>query len=195
MCVHAIKVKLNGCYLTEVSLSSVFACVKYDLSNVYRQYAKLYIILRVDQQHFMILFLASQIVSTEQKFLGFMFSHDFFSLDISRTIRIFSLSSGFIQESRQASFFCFSIKRFTCEAIYFLFISLEISVLFQQTSNMASADWINKDHIIIGKTLTDNDVSHLATISGFTLQQVRDWHARFLVSTPNQIVSFAVYVF
>ena len=35
-----------------------------------------------------------------------------------------------------------------------------------------------------GKTLSDADVSELSTLSGFTPQQVREWHAGFLVSPP-----------
>ena len=34
----------------------------------------------------------------------------------------------------------------------------------------------------IGKTLTDANVIELAALSGFTPDQVRDWHTGFLVS-------------
>ena len=34
----------------------------------------------------------------------------------------------------------------------------------------------------IGKTLTDANISELSAISGFTAEQVREWHAGFLVS-------------
>ena len=34
----------------------------------------------------------------------------------------------------------------------------------------------------IGKTLTDENVAELATLSGFTPDQVREWHTGFLVS-------------
>ena len=33
-----------------------------------------------------------------------------------------------------------------------------------------------------GKVLTPQDVSELSAISGFTPEQVREWHAGFLVS-------------
>jgi hypothetical protein len=33
-----------------------------------------------------------------------------------------------------------------------------------------------------GKTLSDADVTELSNLSGFTPQQVREWHAGFLVS-------------
>ncbi len=33
-----------------------------------------------------------------------------------------------------------------------------------------------------GKTLSDADVSELSNLSGFTPQQVREWHSGFLVS-------------
>ncbi|CAF3928109.1 unnamed protein product [Rotaria sordida] len=50
---------------------------------------------------------------------------------------------------------------------------------------MASADWKDnlsnqEGHVKTGKTLTDTDVSYLSNISGFTSQQVREWHAGFL---------------
>ena len=35
-----------------------------------------------------------------------------------------------------------------------------------------------------GKTLSDTDVTELSNVSGFTPQQVREWHSGFLVSTP-----------
>jgi hypothetical protein len=34
----------------------------------------------------------------------------------------------------------------------------------------------------IGKVLTDANIAELSTLSGFTPEQVRDWHAGFLVS-------------
>lgn len=34
----------------------------------------------------------------------------------------------------------------------------------------------------IGKTLTDENVVELSKLSGFTSEQVRDWHTGFLVS-------------
>ncbi len=34
----------------------------------------------------------------------------------------------------------------------------------------------------IGKTLTDENVAELSTLSGFTPEQVREWHRGFLVS-------------
>ena len=33
-----------------------------------------------------------------------------------------------------------------------------------------------------GKTLSDGDVTELSNLSGFTPQQVREWHSGFLVS-------------
>jgi len=33
-----------------------------------------------------------------------------------------------------------------------------------------------------GKTLSDSDVAELSNLSGFTPQQVREWHSGFLVS-------------
>lgn len=33
-----------------------------------------------------------------------------------------------------------------------------------------------------GKTLSDADVTELSNLSGFTPQQVREWHSGFLVS-------------
>lgn len=33
-----------------------------------------------------------------------------------------------------------------------------------------------------GKSLTDADVTELSNLSGFTPQQVREWHSGFLVS-------------
>lgn len=33
-----------------------------------------------------------------------------------------------------------------------------------------------------GKTLSDADVTELSNVSGFTPQQVREWHSGFLVS-------------
>lgn len=35
----------------------------------------------------------------------------------------------------------------------------------------------------IGKTLTPENVTELSNLSGFTPDQVRDWHTGFLVST------------
>ena len=37
-------------------------------------------------------------------------------------------------------------------------------------------------HTKRGKSLTDADVTELSNLSGFTPQQVREWHAGFLVS-------------
>lgn len=34
----------------------------------------------------------------------------------------------------------------------------------------------------IGKSLTEANIAELSTLSGFTPQQVRDWHTGFLVS-------------
>lgn len=34
----------------------------------------------------------------------------------------------------------------------------------------------------IGKTLTDENIAELSALSGFTPEQVRQWHAGFLVS-------------
>jgi hypothetical protein len=34
----------------------------------------------------------------------------------------------------------------------------------------------------IGKSLTNENVAELATLSGFTADQVREWHSGFLVS-------------
>jgi len=36
-----------------------------------------------------------------------------------------------------------------------------------------------------GKTLTDSDVTNLSNLSGFTPQQVREWHAGFLKDCPT----------
>lgn len=33
-----------------------------------------------------------------------------------------------------------------------------------------------------GKNLSDSDVTELSNLSGFTPQQVREWHSGFLVS-------------
>jgi hypothetical protein len=40
----------------------------------------------------------------------------------------------------------------------------------------------NEGRIKRGKTLSDADVTELSNLSGFTPQQVREWHAGFLVS-------------
>ena len=37
----------------------------------------------------------------------------------------------------------------------------------------------------IGKTLTDANIAELSALSGFTPDQVREWHAGFLVSFPG----------
>ena len=39
----------------------------------------------------------------------------------------------------------------------------------------------NEARVKRGKTLSDADVAELSTLSGFTPQQVRDWHIGFLV--------------
>jgi hypothetical protein len=38
-------------------------------------------------------------------------------------------------------------------------------------------------HVKRGKSLSDGDVAELSNLSGFTPQQVREWHSGFLVSS------------
>ena len=40
----------------------------------------------------------------------------------------------------------------------------------------------NGQRIKIGKTLSEENVAELSALSGFTHDQVRDWHTGFLVS-------------
>ncbi len=40
----------------------------------------------------------------------------------------------------------------------------------------------NESRVKRGKTLSDADVTELSNLSGFTPQQVREWHSGFLVS-------------
>jgi len=41
---------------------------------------------------------------------------------------------------------------------------------------------LDHERIEIGKTLTEENVTDLSTISGFTSEKVREWHKVFLVS-------------
>ncbi len=40
----------------------------------------------------------------------------------------------------------------------------------------------NESRVKRGKTISEADVSELSNLSGFTPQQVREWHSGFLVS-------------
>jgi len=40
----------------------------------------------------------------------------------------------------------------------------------------------NGQRVKIGKTLTEQNVAELSSLSGFTPAQVREWHSGFLVS-------------
>ena len=46
-----------------------------------------------------------------------------------------------------------------------------------------------------GKTLSDADVTELSTLSGFTPQQVREWHSGFLVSNNFFLLTDVTYAF
>jgi hypothetical protein len=41
---------------------------------------------------------------------------------------------------------------------------------------------VNESRVKRGKTLSESDVTELSNLSGFTPQQVREWHSGFLVS-------------
>jgi hypothetical protein len=53
----------------------------------------------------------------------------------------------------------------------------------------------NETRVKRGKTLSDADVTELSNLSGFTPQQVREWHAGFLVSQRSFFFYFSYKVF
>jgi hypothetical protein len=52
----------------------------------------------------------------------------------------------------------------------------------------------NGQRMKFGKTLSDANVAELSAVSGFTPDQVRDWHTGFLVSILYMLLIYTFHI-